>query len=555
MHQLVGKSTYIVFLLVQVAGYFFGFFESHVDVLNHSITSALWFNQTKPLLWNATGFLIPYLDHALNTVFGEFDFYALFMVSVNATALSLMFWSLLKLSTKLSGQHKYLMAIVAWLIIAAPQTLTINSTRIAITGTFSVLLFLGLNDNWQGVSGFVKVLFVLLFTVILSLIRMEAVVLIGAVIGVPLFVHYRWSYKFLSPVVLGLALMVSYNLSLDANAPEAMKMFYYYENELIDRNNVCVEDAYSRNLLHNNTLTLTSAQDSLSLQTTILLHHSLPDTGLLKTSFVSKMLCSESTNPLLDWLFGGVNLESWQYCFQLSMEESKRGLWALLAACVSLLIIGVTYGFHRITFLALALFLVPGLLVFHITLPARFVVPYYTCYSSVSMIIWCLSQPKLTYYSIGFGLIIFSCLFLNEREWLIEKHAKEHIVDNHITEASNIVKNESRFVILQTNSPDLFLPQKVRIDYSPMDSVLFMDEYFTYRVFYKDWELACNCNPKPLTNRLKFAAETDAVYISTPPGVSFSSKYTHLMYNSSVFFYPKGKFGNELTKYQVAYQN
>jgi len=81
--------------------------------------------------------------------------------------------------------------------------------------------------------------------------------------------------------------------------------------------------------------------------------------------------------------------------------------------------------------------------------------------------------------------------------------------------------------------------------------VLFMDEYFTYRMFYKDWELTCNCNPKYLTNRLQFAAETEAAYISTESGVLFSSKYAELMHNFPVRFISQGAFGNSFTRYRV----
>ena len=286
MQQHIGKSTWGVFILLLILSYFFGYFESHVDLLNHSITRGLWLNQGKSPLWNATGFLLPSLDRWANKVFGEFDFYALAMVFVNSVSLSLMFWSLFKLSSKLEVRGKYLLAISAWLVVATPQIMTLNSTRIAITGTFSVLLFMSLYDNWRGVFGVMRIFFVLLFTAILGFTRMEAVVLIGAVIGAPLFVYNNWSNKFLSPAVLGLVVMISYNLLLDANAPTAMKVFYYYENELIDRENICVDDAYSRHLMDDNTHTLENAQDSLSLRITTLLGHSLPDIGYLQ-----KTLC------------------------------------------------------------------------------------------------------------------------------------------------------------------------------------------------------------------------------------------------------------------------
>jgi len=345
--------------------------------------------------------------------------------------------------------------------------------------------------------------------------------------------------------------MIGYNLSLDANAPEAMKVFYYYENELIDREHVCVDDAYSTHLMDDNTLTLENAEDSLSLQTTALIYHSLPTTGALQTSFMLDILCLEKTNRLFDWLLGGINLESWWNCFQLSIEESKRGLWALAAALFSLLGIGFAYGFHRITFYAAVLFLVPALLMFHITVPARFVMPYYTCYSSACLIIACLARPKLTSYAVGFGLIITSCLIFDESQWIMERRVKEDVIKDHITGIRKIVTEERLFVVLQTNSPDLLLPQKVRVDHAPVDSVLFMDEYFTYRMFYKDWELACNCNPKSLTNRLQFAAETDAAYISTESGVLFSSKYAELMHNFPVSFTSQGAFGNSFIRYRV----
>lgn len=249
MAQHLGKLSFALFSILVHLGYFFGYFESHVDLLTNSITSGLWIDESPYPLWNATGFLIPVLDFWLGQVVGAFNYFALIMVFINSASLTLMFWCLLKLSSKLEVQGKYVIALLLWLIIAAPQTLTINSTRIAITGAFSVLLFIHLNYNWNGLLGRIKTLFLVLFTITLSLIRMEAVILIGAAIGVPLFLYHRWSVKFLLPLSVDAFVLASYNFFFVHNAPDAMKVFYYYELELMDRGGTCVEDAYSMGLL------------------------------------------------------------------------------------------------------------------------------------------------------------------------------------------------------------------------------------------------------------------------------------------------------------------
>ncbi|MCF8463383.1 MAG: hypothetical protein K9G41_00975 [Flavobacteriales bacterium] len=551
LSQHVDKIPWLVFLFAAPISYFFGYFESHVDLVNHSMTESLWFEQTKSPLWNATGFLVPCLDNALNATFGEYDFYALFMVSINSAVLSFLIWSLLKLASKLDISTGYFIAICSWLIVAAPQILTINSTRIAITGTFAVLLYLGSKDNWRGMLCITKAFLLFLFLAILSLVRMEAVVLIGAYVGFPLFIYNRWSYKFLSPVIIGLAIMIGYNLSLEARAPEAMKVFYYYENELIDRGNVCVENAYTRGLLDDKTLVLKNSEDSLSMQTTTLIYHSLPDIGLLKTSFVENTLCSGKLKPLVHLFLGGINLDSWRSCFTLSIEESKRGLWVMIASLLLLVFLSFAHGFDRFTLSAFLMFLLPVLLLFHITVPDRFLIPYYTCFISIYLILSCLKQPRVGPISILFSLLIASFLIVEQGLCIKEKQAKEKLIANYIAGVRKIVKEEKRFVVLQTNSPELFMPQRVQQNYSPIDSVLFMDEYFTYKTFYETWRATCNCNPASITDRLEFAAITKAAYISTESGVHFSSKYAHLMHKFPVKFIPKSNFGNALTRYQV----
>jgi hypothetical protein len=550
------SSTLTLLFYVALAGlsYSFGFFESNVDLITSSITHELWMDQGSFLLWNATEFLLPDAYGIINDLIPGINAFSIAMSMINAAALTLITLGLIRISTSLPGHERMALIAILSLILIVPHILTVNSTRIAVLGTYGVLLTMLWTDSWHGKSGRIKWVALITLLIVLVLVRMEAVIIVGLVAGIPLFFFSNRSVRFLAPVILGLITITAYNLALNKWGPDEMKAFYYYENELIDRGNVCVEDAYRRNLMTENA-ELDDRNDSLSLQTTALLHHGLFDEGTVQPEFLAEVVCSTEQSGVLNWVFGGIGIESWRKCLLASFEESKRGWWALVGAIGSLLLLVLVRGVTRETVCAAATLTLPVLLALHITIPLRFAVPFFTCFSVLCALGAVLYKPKLSKYVAAAGFLLVICATWVEYEWLGERMQRENRIEQRLNKLRSIVTQQNRYVILQSGSPHKFLPQRLSSPSPKMDSVLFMDEYFTYQQFYEDWNHHCDCDSESIAERLNFAVASDAAYISTDDGVDFIMKYASMMHSLELHFEPCMEFGKHMKVYKLSYDD
>ncbi len=540
-----------VCIMFTVISYSFGFFESHIDLIVSSITREIWLEQGKGLLWNGTQYILPFFYGQINDLFPKINAFSLGLSFANAIALVLLVLALIKFSTSLEPNRRAFLIIILSSILIIPQVLTINSTRTAIIGTYSVLMTMLWMDAKVRIHSAGKWASIALFLAALSLMRMEAVVLIGAVVGIPMFFYSQRSLRFLLPLTFGFTSLLAYNLALNTWGPEEMKAFYYYENELIDRGHTCVPDAYSVRLLRPATV-LEEEGDTLSLGATALLYHSLYDEDLVSTDFLAKITCSKSESSVHSWLLGGVSLAGWFNCVHASIAESLRGWWVILASFCSFLLMWLSRGFRRETLYAGATLLLPLVLAMHITVPARFTVPFFSVYSVLCILGSVLSRPRLFNPIIILGFMVGFAALSEEYKWLQERQRQQSIVVDNLNELRQLKDAEKTFIILQTGLPHAFMPPKLSSSLVQIDSVLFMDEYFTYRPFFEDWEEHCRCQSRSLANRLQFAAQQNAIYVSTDEGTKFTSRYAQLMHGTDFSFEDIGQFGQVLRKYRIS---
>lgn len=519
-------------------------------MITSTITRELWFDQGKGLLWNGTEFLLPVFYGIINDTLPSINAFSLGLSFANGVALTLVIHALVRFSVEVKNKERMLLVAVLSLLLIIPQLLTINSTRVAVVGTYGALLAMLLPISRTGYSMSVKSFGLISFLAILALIRMEAVTLVGAVVGVPLFFFAKRDLKFLTPLALGILALLTYNIALSEWGPKEMKAFYYYENELIDRGNVCVQDAYSRGLIGSEVEELDET-DTLSLGATALFYFSVFDDYTVNPEFMSSLTCSDEESSVYSWLLGGVSLEGWMNSLQLSIEDSRRGWWVPALSCCSFLFMLLSRGLSKETFYAGFTLVLPFILAMHITVPARFLVPFLSVYSALCVLGATLSRPQIVKYTVWVGLLIVGIAVIEEYHWLSKRKRLQANVENNLSGLKALTETENKFILLQTALPHVFMPPQLSYVPNQTDSVLFMDEYFTYKPFFEDWKAHCACRPRSVVDRLEFASHQEAIYISTDNGVKFISDYSSLVHDKHFQFAERGAFNKEFNMYQV----
>jgi hypothetical protein len=139
-----------------------------------------------------------------------------------------------------------------------------------------------------------------------------------------------------------------------------------------------------------------------------------------------------------------------------------------------------------------------------------------------------------------------------EHNWISKRKIEHGRVKENLTELAKLQQKERKFVLLQTGSAHEFMPMKLSGFEIQIDSVLFMDEYFVYTPFFEDWKKHCRCEPHSVAERLDFAYRENAVYISSDPGVQFTSSYSSLIHGENYSFASDGAFRDDYKKYKIS---
>lgn len=518
-----------------MGSYFFGYFESMVDLEIYSITTNLWLEDYSKMLYSPTQFLLPKLYFLINNLLGIRTFFSLFMCGLNTMVILGIGGLIYRYVSVLENNKlkKWLLFLLIFIFFISSSLFKINSTRISLLGGVFIFMLIIYMDIKKIKITLIFMLAIIVLSIVFSLLRMEAILLLGLFIGIPLSL-FRYNFKYLLPLFLSLFVFAIYNYTLSIYGNEEMKLFYYYENQLLDDSNICVDEVKPDEfcLLYNEEI---DENDSISLFYTALTEFSLPDKINFNEATFLDFFCTDNKNMFLSFVFGRVNFKSWHTNFSISYEISKNSHFVIVVAFSFLLLLLFSKSPVFIKAIFILYYLLPLFLLFHIETPNRFLKPYFLIFVISSFLfIYIYSKSYLKVCAV----LLMSLTTLKESiisyNWINQqKQHNNRAID--IINKIDVIDNKRSFpIILQIGSAYELLPTKVSYLPPNLSGVLFMDDYFLYKQFKMSWKEKCNCSSINLLSRVKFAIKSEALYISKQENMEFLKVYLYAIYGFKI---------------------
>lgn len=312
-----------------------------------AFTSYEYLPISKDYLYFDTGLIIIKVISWVNNLFHGVQLLSYF-IYLSTFFASILLLNLLKKILKQCDNYDFYISMLI-VIILLPNFLSISITRASFI--FSLCFFLAFHykllSKWQLAS---------IYTVSF-LLRLDLIIFLTVLYFISSVIYYRKiKLKILSISIFSISLFFAYNALVDKVASEPFKAFYYHELDIGDRGNI----------------NLTSLSDTEFLILNAV-QNGIMDEKIFDRKFIKNILYSDNsfwTNVLL--------------APSLYLNVLKNSLpnfhssWPLILICILLILSSIIRTHQKNKLLTVALFSFPFLACFYISLPDRFIYPYYS---------------------------------------------------------------------------------------------------------------------------------------------------------------------------------
>lgn len=357
------KDIHLAIYLLYFSSVFFLFYYGFCNTEDYeSIISALvaqeYFHISKDMaFWEINVVIIPFIAW-VNSFFSGVQIYGYYVFFITAFVGFLGVHLILNFSN--INRYKRILVSLSFIIFYAMNLINLQSTRVAVILIFIFLIYY----TYNSISKF-KLILIFITCIIL---RIDAVVLLSlSYIVINLILKKHREVKVWVPFVAAFSLLLLLNLAVTKFGNDGFKKFYYYEIEISDK----------QNLDYNN----------ISEVNKIVLEywhsHIIFDENFYKTSFIEEIIAVNNGHFINNLISPQLYLNT--------LKKSLPGIFdtfAFILISVFFLILNLFLLKEiRFKFLLIYLFLFPLVICFYISIPARFLYPYYSTFILFSFLI------------------------------------------------------------------------------------------------------------------------------------------------------------------------
>ena len=422
---------------------------------------------------------------------------------------------------------KFLIVIVV-LSLIADNIINLNSTRLAALGC--VNLFLISKSGFFDTKKTYVLLTILGYSLFISLIRFEIVLLLSAILYLIMIVNNpKFSLSLSIPLIVSASVFLFYNTYGVYKAPLSSQIFYFFEHhskfnqESLPPNYYQLKDAGIENI----------KDDSIkkeSLKYSSLFLFGIPDTLTINQKYIDDVTGTVPDNLL--YLIGRVNLQTFIDTLNFSLESFILCLHLILFSIFLTVLIFLNTKIHKVLFSMLFYIVLPVFVNLHIDTPIRFLYPYYSFFIIFVMINYADSVFDNKYfYTIGISCFLFFNTF--HQFSTIKKYRVEQNSYIAFNNTFNSLNPENNLAVVE------FAPQLSMISRSPLSNpsssnIIFLSDFLIYNTNNKTWKIICNCDSESLLSKLSFVANNKVLFIYNNERLDFLKLHLRYNYNLSL---------------------
>lgn len=462
----------------------------------------------------------------INKLFPKIQVYGYTIIGYNILSLTLFGYVLYKI---LRERFSILLVTITFpiifLIISSFQIVNLSSTRIVMISCASLFYMIHNNRLNNKMSNLMLVIIFL----ILSLIRIDAALLASIIfLLISIFVK-KVKIQQILPFLISLSVFISFNILISTSHREDKKVYYYRELDLLDRNNID----------YNNL----SQKDSLYVA--LLSNHSIMDTKHFEMNYVNKVLKTKSSS----FFNSLVNLKLFENTLRNSLPYIFYSKWLILL-CLLLIVSCILYLKPKLKYVVLliVLFFIPFLTCLYITLPLRFIQPFYILYS-----------------------ILLSSLFLGKKGYLItvimlmvlsvynvKTFKEKYKLDNEVflTYYNYIQRNNSinnPIVIEGIETGTFFSPDPLLNLFKTNTLFLNLEFFNSYECYKSSWRNICKCNPLSIIEKLEYISTNKILFISSDEKISVYKEVIKMYWNRNIEFVKIEPIHDNISSYKIIF--
>ncbi len=353
----VKLATYLLYFSSVFFLFFYGFCntEDYESIIS-AIVAQEYFHISKDMgFWEINVVIIPFISW-VNSFFPGVQLYGYYIFFI--TALVGFLGVHLIIDFKNINRNKKFLISLSFIIFYSINLINLQSTRVAVILIFIFLIHYTFNT----LSKF-KLVLIFIMSIVL---RIDAVVLLSlSYVVINFIMNKHRKVRVWFPFIISFTLLLFLNFAVSNFGNEGVKKFYYYEIELSEKQNIDFQ--------------------SLTKENKLILDywysHIVFDENFYKTSFIKEIIAVDEGHFVN-------NLISPKLYMNTLLRSTPEISEIKLLLIFSFLLIFLNFMFLkklRFKLLLLYLFFFPLVICFYISIPTRFLYPYYT-----TLILFCI---------------------------------------------------------------------------------------------------------------------------------------------------------------------
>jgi len=468
-------------------------------------------------------FLLFSLYSYVNKLYPTVQVYGYVIILYNILSLLLFGQVLFHLLSQLFSSIKLKIAFpIFFLIIASFQVINLSSTRIVViscASLFYLVHFKILNNN----------LLLILFLFFLSLMRIDACLLASFIFLLISFFTRNIRLNSCIPVIVSLSVFLIFNLMMKLSDREAKKVYYYRELDLFDRCNIDYEH-------------LSNAD---SLYVSMLSDHSIMDANHFNMNYVTKILKTKNSGFINSF----IDFNLFKNTLHNSLPDILYAKWLIILCFIVIVTVCVYYKPSvKYILLLLLLFILPFFLCLYISLPLRFIEPYY-----IMLTVFLAAS----YLNCRFLYVTFSTLLILAFSNIKSCKQRYDNANNNFQTNYNYLMSEysdTKPIIIESIFTGYFFSPDPLFNYSHTNALFLNFVFFnSYESYMDKWRSICSCNPLSLVQKLETVSRKHFLFISNDETVLLYKKYIYLCWNRNIEFVPEHQINNDMIAYRVLF--
>lgn len=503
--------TFSLVLLISASIFFiFGYHFESYEIVFASLIAGVYTFPLNDLNIDTHVGLFPLYSY-LNSIFPKVYIYGYILVIYNLLSVVLLYNSIVYYlnSKKIYVRSWILLCIlILFLIENLVHLSTVRASIIACVSILSYTYIREANNIKPTVSYYIFIIVSLLF---IAMVRTDALSLSG-VIFLTIAVLNK---KFTKPVLLvGLMVFSTFFIHkmIINTGSEAKKVFYYKENQLLDRGQINV-----------NHLSKIDSINILGFSKYIIF-----DKDVFTLKYTNTL--TQNTGESLYGYFTNINLDS----FLITITETFKNVNSILyiiTIALFFLILVLIYAEKvsiKSKIILLYLYSIPIFLNFFIYTHTRLLSPYYLLLT-VFLLIKLLEYKK--YLAKISLIIILAFIVYNNNIYSKQMSIKNIRYETNINKIAAFNKTYNETIIIDSFD-DVFFPINPFTKVKKVDA-MFLNFFFfsSYSSYIDKWNHACNCNALALDEKMKYISNNKLKFISNQERMEFYKTYFLIKYN------------------------